>query len=122
VKWIVLAATVETAVTGLVLLAAPSLFAWLILHTELSEPGQVLGRIAGIAMLGLALACWPAPATAQPASGIHALLIYNLLATAYLLYLGVGGSLVGILLWPAVMLHALLALLFTGQWLAANRR
>jgi hypothetical protein len=40
------------------------------------------------------------------------MLTYNVLVTAYLIYLGVGGELVGKLLWPAVALHAALALLF----------
>ena len=43
-------------------------------------------------------------------------LIYNLLATIYLLYLGVGGKLVGTLLWPAVALHAILTILLTRVW------
>jgi hypothetical protein len=36
------------------------------------------------------------------------MLIYNTLVTIYLAYLGIGGELVGILLWPAVALHAVL--------------
>ena len=40
------------------------------------------------------------------------MLTYNLLVTAYLMYLGVGGELVGILLWPAIMIHTVLTLLF----------
>ena len=40
------------------------------------------------------------------------MLTYNFLVTAYLLYLGFSGELVGILLWPAIAIHAVLALLF----------
>ena len=38
-----------------------------------------------------------------------ALLIYNLLITLYLAYVGIAGELVGTLLWPAVALHAVLS-------------
>jgi hypothetical protein len=38
-----------------------------------------------------------------------ALLIYNLLITLYLAYVGIAGDLVGTLLWPAVALHAVLS-------------
>src|SRR5260221_7120741 len=93
------------------------LFGWLILGAELSEAGQALGRLTGIALLAFGLACWPAPAPAKKAiSAVRALLIYNLLATIYLLYLGVVGKLVGTLLWPAVGLHAILTILVTRVW------
>jgi hypothetical protein len=93
-----------------VLIAIPSLFGSLILGIQLSEPARALGRIAGIAMLALALACRPV-ATSQPATAVHAPLVYNVLATIYLAYLGFGSNLVGALLWPAVVLHAVLAIL-----------
>jgi hypothetical protein len=95
---------------GLVLLTSPPLFSRLIFGAELSEAGQALGRLAGIALVGFALASWAAPVGAgQPA--VRAPLIYNLLATIYLCYLGVADQLVGILLWPAVALHAFLSIL-----------
>ena len=79
----------------------------------MSELGQALGRLAGIALLGLASTSWPDP-SARPVA--RAMLAYNLLATVYLGYLGIMGKLVGVLLWPAVVLH----LLFTAL-LAAVR-
>jgi hypothetical protein len=44
------------------------------------------------------------------------MLTYNLLVTAYLVYLGLAGALVGILLWPAIAIHAALTLLFVYVW------
>ena len=121
VRWVILAAAVEPAVTGLILIISPSLFAWLVLGGELSEPGQVLGRLAGIVLLSLALACWPAPpAASYPASSIRALFIYNLLATIYLTYVGVSHAATGILLWPAVALHVILTILVVRVWLAGD--
>jgi hypothetical protein len=121
VRWIVVGAAVEAAATSLVLILSPSLFGWLILGAELSEAGQALGRLTGIVLLALGLACWPAPPAAiQSTSAVRALLIYNLLATIYLLYLGVGGKLVGMLLWPAVALHAILTILVTRVWRLAG--
>ena len=118
-KWTVLAAAVEAAATGLLLIISPSLFGWLIFGAELSAAGQALGRLAGIALLGFTLASWPAAAAAShSASAVRALLIYNLLATIYLGYLGLAGQLVGILLWPAVALHVVLSILLGRAWLA----
>jgi len=120
VKWIVPAAAVEAAVTGLILIVSPSLFAWLILGTELSPAGNALGRLAGIAMIGAGLAAWwPFSATVcSTTAAVPGFTIYNLFATIYLAYLGIAGQLVGILLWPAVALHAVLLVLLGRHWLA----
>lgn len=119
VKWAVIAAAVEAAATGLVLFIRPSLFAWLVFNAEFSDAGQALARLAAFALLGVALATWPTPAAASHvATAVRALLIYNVLATIYLLYVGIGGQLTGILLWPAVALHAIISLLLGRAWLA----
>jgi hydrogenase/urease accessory protein HupE len=96
---------------ALALLLDPSLvFRWL-LGAKASPGGPVMGRVAGIALLGLVVACWPGRReSADRPPALRAMLIYNALATLYLLYLGIGGEWVGPLLWPAALLHALLTL------------
>jgi hypothetical protein len=117
VRWIAPVAAVEAAATGLLLIVSPSLFSRLVLGADLSEPAQALGRLAGIALLGAALPSWPVAAAAStPPSATRALAIYNVLATTYLAYLGLGGHLVGILLWPAVVLHAILSIALAHAW------
>ena len=116
-RWVSTAAAVEVTATSLLLLLSPALFGRLILGAELSEPGQALGRLTGIALLGFALACWPKQAT----NSTLATFVYNLLATLYLSYLGIEGTSVGILLWPAVALHLLLTALLAADHLSAKR-
>src|SRR5258708_37268276 len=93
-------AAVEAAATGLILILSPELFGRLVLGGELAEPGPALGRLAGIALLGFA--SWPDPSAW---SVTRAMLAYNLLATVYLVYLGIMGKTARVLLWPAVPLH-----------------
>ncbi|MBC6981195.1 hypothetical protein [Caulobacter sp. 17J80-11] len=113
--WIVRVAAIEAGATGLLLLASPPLFARLVLGAGLPDAGPPLGRLAGIALLALALAGWrPTVAT------LRAQAIYNLLAGAYLTWLGIAG-LGGILLWPAVVLHLGLAVLIGRAWMNARR-
>jgi hypothetical protein len=83
----------------------PSLFVWLLFGAELSKAGQALGRLAGFALLALALACWPLGG-ARARSGLAALFVFSLLTTIYLFYVGVRGELVGLMLWPAAVVHA----------------
>jgi len=102
----------------MLLLLSPQLFGWLIFGAELSASGQALGRLAGIALLGFALACWPDTAAT---SHTRAMLAYNLIASAYLCYLGIAGKLVGLLLWPAVGLHLILSVLLATCHFEARR-
>ena len=117
-KWAATAAAAEIAATGLILLLSPVLFGRLIFGTELSEPGQALGRLTGIALLGFALTSWPAPSALSVA---RALLAYNLLAALYLGYLGLVGQSVGLLLWPAVALHLLFTVLLAAEQVGATQ-
>ena len=64
-----------------------------------------MARVTGMALLGLGIACWP---SCTPLCGM---LTYSALATLYLGYIANRGELVGILLWPAVVLHGILTVL-----------
>ena len=44
------------------------------------------------------------------------MLAYNALAAAYFVVLGIGGEFVGVLLWPAAIVHAVLAVLLARTW------
>ena len=117
-----LAALVEIA-TGLLLLVHPSALAWLLFGTDLtsSQAALALGRLAGCALLSLGWACWPRHSAAGT-SGLSALLIYNVLVTILLAYLGRVEGLEGILLWPAVALHVVLATLLARRCLKHAER
>jgi hypothetical protein len=92
-----------------------------VFDAQFSDAGQGLSRLTAIALLGLVLATWPTPGATNPAaSSVRALLIYNLLAAIYLVYVGISGQLTGILLWPAVALHAGLTILLGRASLAAT--
>ena len=102
------------AATGILLAASPAMVVRLLLGGDLSPAGVALGRLAGFALLALGIACWPrGSAAGGPAS---AMLAYSLLAALYLLALGFGGALVGILLWPAVVVHAAFTFLLIRAW------
>lgn len=97
---LVFAAVGEIA-TGLALLILPSLVGHLLLGEELTGVAIAVARVAGIALVALGLACWPGP----PRVGM---LSYGAGVTLYLAYLGLTGGPSGVLLWPAVVLHAML--------------
>jgi hypothetical protein len=101
---VLIIAAVSEAATGLALLIVPSLVGQLLLGEELAGVAIPLARVIGIALVALAVACWPGP----PRIGM---LTYSVMVTLYLAYLGLAGGSIGALLWPAVAVHAGLAIL-----------
>jgi hypothetical protein len=96
-------AAVSEAATGLALVLAPSLVGQLLFGTELTGIAVTVARVTGIALIALGVA-WPGP----PLAGM---LAYSAAVTLYLAYVGFVGGLTGMLLWPAVVLHAILTAL-----------
>ena len=107
-----LTALIEAA-TGLGLIATPSIVVRLLLGSPLDTSAAVmLGRVAGTALLALGVACWLARDDTQSRAArglVSAMLLYNIGATLILGAAGLGSGLVGLILWPAVVLHAVMA-------------
>ena len=101
-----LAAVLEMG-TGLLLLASPVIVVRLLFGVEISGISLVLGRFGGICLVALSVACWWGNDTRWP---FYGMLTYTVLVMIYLLVVGVGGH-AGIVLWPAVVAHAILAVL-----------
>ena len=114
------AAIVEIG-TGLALLIDPRLVVSLLIGTNLPIGEIPIGRLLGIAILALGLACWPSGADARSDSpAFRAMLIYNALIALFLAYLFTVEYIGGVLLWPGVALHAVVALLLVSTWLSGR--
>lgn len=98
---------------GLILGLAPSVMTRLLFTSQLDTPTAVIvGRVAGIALLSLLIACWVArnDIPSVVARGVVAgMLLYNASIVALLLAAAMAPSLTGVLLWPALVVHAALA-------------
>jgi hypothetical protein len=101
----IFAAAAEAA-TGLALLIVPSRVGQLLFGVEFTDTTMPVARVAGIALIGLGIACWPGP----PLVGM---LIYSATVALYLAYVGFADGLTGEFLWPAVVVHVILAALLT---------
>jgi hypothetical protein len=111
-KLLIVTTLVETPI-GVMLLLSPSLVARFLLGVSLDAPAAlIVGRIAGAALLSLGVACWLArdegPSRARRGL-VAAMLLYNCAAGAVLANAAAGLRLVGVLMWPAVAVHAVLA-------------
>ena len=107
-------AVVGEAITGLALLILPPLVGRLLLGVELSGVAIPAARVAGIALMGLAVACLPGRA-------LLGMLTYSTLVMLYLGYVGLKGEFVGFFLWPVVVLHAVLSVLLANLWFKTRK-
>jgi hypothetical protein len=111
-RLLVVTAVIEVG-AGLMLLCFPSPAFTLMLGVEPSVPATILiARIAGGALIGLGAACrfgrneaWSRSTTAV----IAAMLLYNVLIAGLFAYAGACLRMSGVLLWPAVRLHTVMA-------------
>ena len=107
-KRVLTVAALGEILTGVALLFAPSFVASLLLGGPMPDVAWPVARVAGLALIGLGVACWPGP----PAAGM---LVYSTAVALYLAWLGVTGAATGPFLWPAVILHLILTGLLTGS-------
>jgi hypothetical protein len=114
-KKVLTVAAVAEAAMGAALIVVPSLVGRLLLGAELAGVAIPVARVLGIALIALGVCCWPGSTT------LCGMLTYGALVTVYLAYLGLVGGFTGILLWPAVVVHAILTILLARAWLQSRK-
>jgi len=112
-KLLLLATACVEAATGLCLLFLPAvLFAVLLGLEHPTVDAIFIGRIAGAAMLAIGIASWMARTdtlTQAQLGLLTGILVYNAAASMLLAFAGTVLKMSGVLLWPAMGLHAILA-------------
>jgi hypothetical protein len=96
-----LAGALGEAAFGVFIFVVPGLGLALLFGSEPVASAVTITRVAGIALVGLGVACYPRGAR----QGLYGLLTYSVLVMLYLIAVGIGGA-AGALLWPAVVVHA----------------
>jgi hypothetical protein len=113
-------AAIEGA-TGLAAILFPGVVIWLLFAADPPPIGTALARLMGICLLALSTGCWLGRREKGTSAALVSMLIYNILTTAYFIFLGLRGELVGILLWPAALFHLVVSvLLATAQRATAD--
>ena len=124
-KYLLIVTAIIEAGAGAALICSPSAIVMLLLGSPLDTPAAVaLGRLAGVALLALAVACWLAHYDEQSHAArgvVSAMLLYNLGAVMVLASAGIRAPSVGIALWPAVALHAAMAAWCIAKNVPANK-
>jgi hypothetical protein len=99
--------------TGLVMVTFPSLLIRLLLGSPINTPVEyTLARVAGVAILSLAVACWLARNDGQSSAArglVSAMVLYNTAIVLVLVYAALGLALSCFGLWLVVLLHMAMA-------------
>jgi hypothetical protein len=112
-KLFLVATALIEAPLGLCLIFLPALpFALLLGLEPAAVETLFVGRVAGAALLAIGVASWMAradPLAPAQFGLLTGLLIYDAIAAILLVFAGSVLKMSGVLLWPAVALHAILA-------------
>jgi len=96
-------------IVGALFLTVPDLLCLLLFGAKPEAVGMPLGRFAGIALLALGIACLPSRDAASPRNAVRGLFAFNGGVAVLFAWVGVASALRGFLLWPAVILHTIIA-------------
>ena len=121
-KLLILTAVFEV-LTGFIVRAVPSIALRALFGVEIVEVDGIsiiMSRIAGVALVGLGVACWPSRVGGN-SQQLYGMLTYSILVALYLIRIGIRGAPVGPLLWPAVIVHAVLIVLLVVAGVKARK-
>jgi hypothetical protein len=111
--YLLIVTAVVEAGTGLLLLALPTVPLALLIGVEnASRESIFVARLFGAALLAMGVACWlgRSDTSSRAQRGlIGGVFVYDAAAAMLLAYAGLYLGLAGIALWPAVVLHVVLA-------------
>jgi hypothetical protein len=118
-RFVVIAAAWLEIIVGASLVGVPDVLCVLLFATKPEGIGVPLARFAGVGLLSLGIACLPSTATASR-RGVVGLFVFNVGLTMLFVWVGVGTTFQGFLLWPVVILHAALATALVPQLLTTK--
>ncbi len=119
-KIIEVAAWFEVAV-GISFLAALNVQAHALFGDMPDGRGVVFAHFAGIALIGLGIACLPSSGSLSQRNPVRGLCIFNAATAIFFAWVASGTSFRGYILWPIVVVHSMIAILLFPMVLHNNR-
>jgi hypothetical protein len=104
-------------VVGASLLTAPDYPCQLLFAATPEGLGIALARIGGLGLFALGIACLPSTATGSRRRAVFGLLVFNFGVAILLAWVGIATTFSGVLLWPTIVLHAIIAAALLAQLL-----
>jgi hypothetical protein len=118
-RYVVMAAAWLEIVVGAAFFTVPDIPCQLLFAAKPEGVGIVLARFAGVGLFALGIACLP-KATGSHRSAVFGLFVFNFAVAILFGWVGVVTNFVGVLLWPVVVLHAVIAAALLPQLLTVK--
>ena len=103
------AASCLEIVVGVIFITVPNIPCALLFGANPDHIGTPLARWVGVSLFALGIACLPSKAGESHRTAVLGLFLFNAGVTILFAYVGVASALHGFLLWPAVILHGIIA-------------
>jgi len=108
--------------TGLALIIDPALVVRLLMGNKETLDELYVARFLGIALFALGIACWPSEQRSKcDTAAFRGMLTYNTAVAFFLAYVFIVERIGGVLLWPAVILHGVVAIIMIWAWRGESR-
>ena len=108
-RFVVGAAAWLEIIVGALFITVPDVLCLLLFGAKPEAIGMPLGRFAGIALVALGVACLPSRDAGSRRKVVLDLFAFNVGVAILFAWVGVATALHGFLLWPVVILHAIIA-------------
>ena len=72
--------------------------------------GVTFAQFAGIALIGLGFACLPSNLAGTNRNAVRGLFVFNIAVTIFFAWVAVATTFRGVILWPIVIVHAVIAI------------
>ena len=117
-RFVVGAAAWLEIIVGALFITVPDVLCLFLFGAKPEAIGMPLGRFAGIALVALGIACLPSRDAGSRRNVVMDLFAFNAGVAILFAWVGVATALHGFLLWPVVILHAIIAAALLPQVLA----
>jgi hypothetical protein len=107
-------------VVGVIFVTAPNVPCHLLFAVTPEGVAILLARFAGVALVALGIACLLPKATGLGRSAVLALLVFNVGATIFFVWVAFASTFRGIMLWPGIILHAVIATALLSLFLTTS--
>jgi heme A synthase len=107
-------------VVGASLLTAPDYPCQLLFEAKPEGLGIALARVGGLGLFALGIACLPSTATESRRRAVFGLFVFNFGVAILLAWVGIATTFSGVLLWPTIVLHAIIAAALLAQLLTCK--
>ena len=115
--------SVAEIATGLALMIDPALVVRLLMGNREALEEMSVARFLGITLFALGIACWPSEQRSKSdTAAFRGMLTYNTAVAVFLAYLFIVDRIGGVLLWPGVILHAVVAIIMIWAWRGESRK